>query len=172
MDKYRVIVLREGAEADETLFEIAGSAARVARIAPGALIDVLAEDSESWADGQRAAQAASVADRVFDAAVAAGADAEAEQDAADEAAGKPKRTRRTKAQIAADKEAQGLGYRDAAHRAEVEAQQQNGVTVTTTFAGATPVPPPGEVVVGSVPGAIVTGPQAAPAAPPYNPFAQ
>jgi hypothetical protein len=34
---------------------------------------------------------------------------------------KPKRARRTKAQIAADKAAEELGYRDAAHRAEVEA---------------------------------------------------
>lgn len=168
---YRVTVLREGTTEDETLFELAGSASLLARLAPGALLEAMDEDGDARAVQQYdEGRAASIANRVFDSAVSAGAAAEAQANG--DAAEGPKRTRRTKAQIAADKEAQGLGFRDAAHRAEVESQQQApaGVTATTTFEGAAPVPPAGEVVAGSVPGAIVTGPPAPPAAP-YNPFA-
>jgi hypothetical protein len=166
MNRYRVTVLREGTTEDETLFEIAGGAVLVGRLVPAALLDVLSADPEAQGEPER-----SLADRVFDSVVSAGAAAEAQANG--DAAEGPKRTRRTKAQIAADKEAQGLGFRDAAHRAEVESQQQApAVTATTTFEGAAPVPPAGEVVAGSVPGAIVTGPPAAPVAPPYNPFAQ
>jgi hypothetical protein len=170
MNRYRVTVLREGTTEDETLFEIAGGAVLVGRLVPAALLDVLSADPEAQGEPER-----SLTDRVFDSAVSAGA--EAEQDAADDSAGRPRRTRRTKAQIAADKEAVGLGFRDAAHRAEVEGA--NGAQVPTTFAGAAPVPaevpsgfvpPAGEVVVGSVPGAVVTEAPAPPAAP-YNPFA-
>lgn len=178
MNRYRVTVLREGTTEDETLFEIAGGAVLVGRLVPAALLDVLSADPEAQGEPER-----SLADRVFDSAVSAGA--EAEQDAADDSAGRPRRTRRTKAQIAADKAAQALGFRDHAHRVEVEGANgaqaaEEGVQVTTTFAGATPVPaevpsgfvpPAGEVVVGSVPGAIVTEAPAPPAAP-YNPFAQ
>jgi hypothetical protein len=161
MDKYRVIIMREGVEADETLFEIAGSAGLVQQIVPAVLDTVLAE---GWA--ATAAAGRSLADRVFDSVIAADAAAEAEQDAADEAAGKPKRTRRTKAQIAADKEAQAAGFRDAAHRAEVE----------STVAAA----PPEAVIAGGpaaaaayAPSAIVTEAPAASGgdAAPWNPFA-
>jgi hypothetical protein len=186
MDRYRVIVLREGKAEDETLFELAGSASLLARLAPGALLEAMDEDGDARAVQQydegrataAAAPSASVADRVFDSAVAAGDAAQAQGGDAP-----ARRPRRTKAQIAADKEAVGLGYRDAAHRAEVEAQQQSGVTATTTFAGAAPVPPAaptevpsgyvppaGEVVVGSVPGAVVTEQPGAAVAPPWNPF--
>lgn len=166
---YRVTVIREGATEDETLFEIAGSANLVQSIVPGVLDVVLSERAD--------APERSLADRVFDSAVAAGADAEAEQDRADEAAGKPRRPRRTKAQIAADKEAVGLGYRDAAHRAEVEAQQQAApaapaAPVAPTEVPSGYVPPAGEVVVGSVPGPVVTEAPAGGSAPPWNPFTQ
>lgn len=167
---YRVTVIREGATEDETLFEIAGSANLVQSIVPGVLDVVLSERAD--------APERSLADRVFDGAVAAGADAETEQDRADEAAGKPKRNRRTKAQIAADKEAVGLGFRDAAHRAAVESAQQAppAAPAAPTEVPSGYVPPAGEVVVGSVPGPIVTEAPAAPApggeAPPWNPFVQ
>lgn len=164
MNKYRVIVLREGDSTDETLFEIAGPASLVQHVVPGAL-DAVLSGSEVGATSER-----SLADRVFDAAVAAGTDAERQQDEADEAAGKPKRNRRTKAQIAADKEAQALGFRDAAHRAEVESQQQASVTTTTALAGAVPVP--AEAPSGLVPPASPVPPADAPSgvAPPWNPF--
>lgn len=189
MNRYRVIVLREGKTEDETLFELAGSATLLARLAPGALLEAMDEDGDARAvqqydEGRASAGAAPaasvadrVADRVFDSAVAAGDAAQAQGGDAP-----ARRPRRTKAQIAADKEAVGLGYRDAAHRAEVEAQQQNGVAVTTTFAGAAPVPPTevpsgyvppaGEVIAGSVPGPIVTEAPAAPGGAPWNPFVQ
>jgi hypothetical protein len=179
MNRYRVIVLREGKTEDETLFELSGSAVLVGRLAPGALLDVLSTDPETQGEPAQAAvdiAAPGLADRVFDAAVAAGADAEqAQQDAADDAAGKPKRTRRTKEQIANDKAAQGLGFRDHAHRVEVEAQQQvaPGVQVTTAFAGAVPVP--AEVPSGPVPpvsSAPPAGASSAPRVPPWNPFTQ
>lgn len=181
MDKYRVIVLREGTDADETLFEIAGPATMVAKLAPAALLDALVGDAAEVAYPGR-----DVADRVFDQATAAGAAAEAQATtpsggpAGETEAESTKRKRRTKAQIAADNEAQGLGFRDAAHRAEVESQQQvpaPTVAATTTFEGAAPVPPavPTEVPSGfpaatSVPAT----PPAAPAgdAPPWNPFTQ
>jgi hypothetical protein len=185
MDKYRVIVLREGADNDETLFEIAGAASMVGRIAPGALLEALSADTDRSADESPspAAPAGNIADRVFDDAVAAGRAAEA-QAAAPGGETTKTRTRRTKAQKAADDEAQGLGFRDAAHRAEVEAQQQtpgtptgavpaevpSGPVVTTTFEGAAPVPT-GFPAVTSVPAS-------APAAPagngeaPWNPFTQ
>lgn len=167
MDMYKVTVTRLEDDAYlETLFELAGSAALVQSVVPAVLDTVLTQSSR---EGDR-----SLADRVFDAAIASGADAEAEQDAADEAAGKPRRTRRTKAQIAADKEAVGLGYRDAAHRAEVEAA--NGAQAAEEGAAAPVpsgyVPPAGEQVVGSVPGTVVTEAPAAPGDAPWNPFVQ
>lgn len=174
--KYRVIVLREGADADETLFEIAGSAARVARIAPGALLDVLAEDEGNWADAERA-----LADRVFDSAGAAGAAGEQQAAGADGETVEQatKRKRRTKAEIAADKEAQAAGFRDAAHRAEVESAQGGAqaaggdqVPAEVPSGPQAPAGPAAEVVVGSVPGPIVTEAAPAAVAPPYNPFAQ
>lgn len=160
MDKYRVIVLREDDEADETLFEIAGSAALVGRLVPGALIEALEADDERDAATSPAAPAVNVADRVFDGAVTAGAAAEAQQ------SGEPvKRARRTKAQIAADKEAQGLGFRDAAHRAEVEAHDAEP-RLPSPVSGF--VRPAGEQVVASIPGPIVT--EASDDAPPWSPF--
>lgn len=79
------------------------------------------------------------------------------EDAADEAAGKPKRTRRTKVQIAADKAAQALGFRDAAHQAEVAGSAPTVLPAPTLAI----VPPPAEPAAAPAP--------AAPAAP-YNPF--
>lgn len=173
MDMYKVTVTRLDDDAYvETLFELAGSAALVQGIVPGVLDTVLAQSSR---EGDR-----TIADRVFDAAATAGRAAEQQAEGGETDEQKTKRTRRTKAQIAADKEAQGLGFRDAAHRAEVEsslAQQRvadGPASVASLPEGAVPVPPAapaGEVVAGSVPGAIVTEPAAAPIAPPYNPFA-
>jgi hypothetical protein len=126
MDRYRVIVLREGSETDETLFEIAGPARRVMRLGPTAVLDTIDEDMQERDGAPAGAEGEPerpLADRVFDQATAAGAAAEAQSGT--QGAETPKtRTRRTKAQIAADKEAQALGFRDAAHRAEAESQQQ------------------------------------------------
>lgn len=164
MDKYRVIVMREGADADETLFEIAGSAARVARIAPGALLDVLAEDEGNWADTERA-----LADRVFDSAAAAGAAAEQQAAGPDGETVEQatKRKRRTKAEIAADKEAQAAGFRDAAHRAEAE-QQAVAVGVPAATAPQVAADGAGAGVLLQQPPVIE---QPAAVAAPYNPFA-
>lgn len=120
-DRYRVIVMREGETKDETLFELSGSAVLVARLVPGALLDVLSADPD--------AQGAP--------------DEQAQEDAADEAAGRPKRTRRTKAQIAADEAAKAAGFRDAAHQAEVTATSVPAPTPDTGTAGTptTPSPP-------------------------------
>lgn len=175
MDRYRVIVLREGTDADETLFEIAGPARRLMRIAPGAVLDSLDEDEQERA-GSTPLAGRELAERVFDSASAAARAAEtqgagvpanvADESAAIEAA-KTKRKRRTKAEIAADEAAQAAGFRDAAHRAEAEAQQQqtapggpDPATVTTTFEGTAPVPP--------------AAPAPAPAGDgePWNPFVQ
>jgi hypothetical protein len=160
MDKYRVIVIREGDD-DETLFEIAGSAAMVARLAPTALLDVLGAD----ADQTDPAPAANLADRVLDSALAAGGAPQF----ADAEPVKQTRNRRTKAQIAADKEAEGLGFRDAAHRAEVEAQEEVPAEPVVTEQ---PAPEP---VASTPPPAIpVAGPPAAAPADgaPWNPFVQ
>jgi hypothetical protein len=86
---YRVTVVAEhdGDVPYETLFEVAGPIATVLRIAPGALTDAIQAAGEPVP--------ASLADRVFDSAVAAGTDTPPAPE-------KPKRTRRTKEQIAAD----------------------------------------------------------------------
>lgn len=114
---YRVTVTAEettpGSDYDtETLFELAGGAELIGRLAPAAVIEAVAQRTEAVRAG--------LAERVMDAAAAAGAPVapashpfQGEQPA--------RRPRRTKAQIAADTEAQSLGFRDAAHRAEVEA---------------------------------------------------
>jgi hypothetical protein len=169
MNRYRVIVLREASASseEETLFELTGSAVLVARLAPTALLDVLSADPE--AQGEPAAAAAvtatgerSLADRVFDGAIAAGA--VAEQAPASEPA---KRTRRTKAQIAADNEAQAAGFRDAAHRAEVEnGPQQQAAPVAPVVAPAADGPRDA-VAPGPAPAPAA---QADPSAPPWNPF--
>ena len=176
MDRYRVIVLREGTAEDETLFEIAGSASLVGRVVPSALVDALDGDVQERAGVP--ASGRELADRVFDAATAAGVAAEqqAAGPAGETAEQATKRKRRTKAEIAADKEAVALGFRDAAHRAEVERAQapHPGGPDPAAVPAEVPsdyVPPAGAVVAGTLPGAIVTEPAAAPVAPPYNPFA-
>ena len=149
MDKYRVIVLREGDAGDETLFEIAGGGAMVTTLGPDAvrLALIEARESEGAAGAIRSPE---LADRVFDSAVAAGNAAEAQSAPAAAEPPKPTRTRRTKAQIEADKAAQAAGFRDAAHQAEVAAQQAGQPTMDVP-----PIPgsdsvyvaPPGEQVV-------------------------
>jgi hypothetical protein len=87
---YRVTVVAEttddkgGHEGSETLFELAGGADMVARIAPSALADALSAEAPE-----------TLGDQVMDSAAAAGAPVEQ----------KPRRPRRTKAQIAADEAA-------------------------------------------------------------------
>lgn len=160
MAKYRVIVEQVGDDKDETLFEIVGAASLVQSVVPGVLDAVLSGSDE----------VRPLADRVFDSAV----DAErADRAAPGGPVEPPKQTRprRTKAQIAADKEAEGLGFRDAAHRAEVEAQQAGQPTVE-----APPIPAPALPEQAS-PAAPVTAPasvpaDAAPPAQPWNPFQQ
>jgi hypothetical protein len=203
MDKYRVIVLREGDAGDETLFEIAGGAVLIARLVPGALADVLSGDPVAQGEVGAAtltpggviaapggpftmrAASAGMADRVFDGAVAAGNAAEAQSAPAGAEPAKPTRTRRTKAQIEADKAAQAAGFRDAAHQAEA--------TIAAGVA-ASPAPaayePAGESVYVAPPGEQVVIAPPAPATPvvldgagnaitpvgvgdqPWNPFAQ
>lgn len=144
---YRVTVIAEttdtggGYEGSETLFELAGGADIVGRLAPAALVDALLQTAVA------AREPLTVAERVMDSAAAAGAPIEtAEQ---------TKRKRRTKQQIADDKAAEALGFRDHAHR--VETESANGAQATeegTPIGPAVVLPAPG----GDVP-------------PPYNPFA-
>lgn len=183
MDKYRVIVLREGTDQDETLFEMAGSVALILGVVPSVLGTVLTTDEERPAGpGEQSAQpatpaaAASLADRVFDSAAAA---LPAQN-------GRPlglpapttKRTRRTKAQIAADEAAVAAGFRDAAHRTEVESQQQVAAGVAASPAPADYVPPAGDAFVAASvppPGPSPAAPAPVPAGPdgqPWNPFTQ
>jgi hypothetical protein len=155
MDKYRVTVIREGATEDETLFELAGSAALVAKIAPGVVADALLRADIEDAGGENGR----LADRVFDDAVAAGNAAQAQAEAPETT----KRKRRTKAEIAADDEAKRLGFRDAAHRAEAEraADESRADAATAPATAAAPAPanyaPPAGAAQVTVP---------------YNPFAQ
>jgi len=136
MDKYRVIVLREGATEDETLFEIAGPARRVMRIAPGAVLEAMDEDQRERAEGE---PERSVADRVFDSAVAAGGAGSEQPDQAET----PKRKRRTKAEIEADNAAVAAGFRDAAHQAEAGQQPAAAAPPAADPAIETPAPPRG-----------------------------
>jgi hypothetical protein len=93
--------------------------------------------------------------------------------AVDAPAAPAKRKRRTRAEIEADKAAEALAAQQQASATPVEggpapaAPVPAGVTVSTTFAGAAPVPP---AVAEPAP---AQQPEAAPAAPavPYNPFA-
>ncbi len=183
MSKYRVIVMRdtdgEDALKGDVLFELAGSASLVSRLAPGALIEALsggeaAQDEPDVPAVNPPGHYRPLADRVFDSAVAAGNAAEAQQNGAEA----PKRKRRTKAEIAADTEAQNLGFRDAAHRVQVEADRTVAAGVAASPVPADYVPPAGEAVAGSVPGPVVTEAPAAGPGPvgpdgqPWNPFAQ
>ena len=168
MNKYRVIVERIGDEKDETLFEIVGSAVLVARMVPAALLDVLSGDPE--------AQGGSVADRVLDAALTAGGERpDGVLRSADAEPVKQTRNRRSKAQIAADKEAEGLGFRDAAHRAEVEAQQAGQPTTdappSPTAAGQVD-PSTGNQVTAPLSQAVAIETPAPGGGAPYNPFIQ
>jgi hypothetical protein len=180
---YRVTVVKEttdnggGYEGDETLFELAGSATMIARIAPTAIMDALITD-EHVQGGMAAGpvpQQQVLADRVWDAAVAngtvpAGTPTEADRVAVD----KPKRTRRTKQQIAEDeaREKQQAALQEHTNSA---AQGGPGPVVTTTFEGAAPVPT--APVEPTAPPAATTPQQPAPPvtngaeAPVYNPFA-
>jgi hypothetical protein len=121
-DIYRVTIVRESGTGEsyesETVFEVAGGSALVARIAPGALSDALRAAGE---------QVPEVLQQQGPAPVGA-------VDIQD--ADKPKRNRRTKAQIAADEAAQAAGFRDAAHQAEAAAQQAGQPTTETA-----PIPP-------------------------------
>jgi hypothetical protein len=151
---YRVTVVAEttdaqgGYESSETLFELAGGADMVARIAPSALGDALSAEAPE-----------TLADRVMDGAAAVGAPVEQ----------RPRRPRRTKAQIAADEAAVAAGFRDAAHRAEVEshdAEPRLPHPDPTVAAGMAAAPSAASYAPPSpVPAAV-----AAPPAGDYNPF--
>ena len=148
-DIYRVTIVRENNDGEqfesETVLEVAGSAQRVARAVKRELDDLSGDGQATVPAEQLAAVQPSLADRVFDQAVA----------------GQPvsepvKRKRRTNAEIAADKAAVAAGYRDAAHQAEAEAQQQ--VEAEPVSPAEAPESVPAE-----------PAPAATPAAP-YNPF--
>jgi hypothetical protein len=152
---YRVTVVAEttdaqgGYESSETLFELAGGADMVARIAPSALGDALSAEAPE-----------TLADRVMDGAAAAGAPVEQ----------RPRRPRRTKAQIAADEAAVAAGFRDAAHRAEVEshdAEPRLPHPDPTVAAGMAAAPSPaGPVTAQAMAGTMPPPPPAGD----YNPF--
>lgn len=63
-------------------------------------------------------------------------------DVKEEAPAKPKRKRRTKEQIAADKEAQALGFKDAADRAKQEAEMAENPAPAEAEDPAQPEPAP------------------------------
>lgn len=177
---YRVTVTAEetapGSDYDsETLFELAGGAELIGRLAPAAVIEAVAQRTEAVRAG--------LAERVMDAAAAAGAPVapashpfQGEQPA--------RRPRRTKAQIAADTEAQSLGFRDAAHRAEVEATLQRAeatapgegsaeATESETSSVAEPAAPDAATVTAAVLAAgdpVAQQSEQANQVPAYNPF--
>jgi hypothetical protein len=148
---YRVTVVAEttdtggGYEGSDTLFELAGGADIVGRLAPAAVVDALLQANDT--DAVR--QTLPLAERVMDSAAAAGAPIVASADTPEQA----KRKRRTRQQIADDNTAQNLGFRDHAHRMEVESQQ--GGQPTTEG----PSIPAQQVHINDAPPA------------PYNPFA-
>jgi hypothetical protein len=172
-DIYRVTIVRENSDGEqfesETVLEVAGGAQRVARAVTRELSDLFGE-TEPTPLPQR-----QLADVMFDAAIS-GQQVPAAVLAPNghpfQNAEPVKRTRRTKAQIAADNAAQGLGYRDAAHRAEVEAQEAEvedreaaaAVTEPTESAAGAVSPAAPE----SVPAEAT--PEAQPAEVPFNPF--
>lgn len=172
MDTYRVSIVREtGSGSDyetETVFEVAGSIGLVLKVAPGALSDALRIAGEQ----ENVPGAAGLAERVMDSAAATGAPVvpSSHPFQGDQPA---KRTRRTKAQVAADKEAEGLGYRDAAHRAEVESTQQQAAPAVPAEPEQVAAPVAVESLntnQGAGDGSSVAGLQAGVPAAPYNPF--
>jgi hypothetical protein len=166
-DVYRVSIVRETGSGEdyetETLFEVAGGIGMVVRIAPGALVDALRAANEDVPPSE-------LAERVMDAAREAGAPvAPASHPFQGE---HPKRKRRSKAEIAADEAAKALGFRDAAHQAEVDAARVDAVQAAavpvSSVEQVSPETPSSPVVPPAVP-------QASPATPPgeaapYNPF--
>lgn len=177
---YRLTVVKEttdpggGYEGDETLFELAGSATMLGRIAPSAVLDALIADEHS---GGAPAQQQVLADKVWDAAVAngtvpAGTPSEAPQPEA------PKRTRRTKQQIAEDKarEAQQASLQAHANSAAqggpgVPAPQVETVDVSSGTNGAAVAPgftQPAAAPAAAQPAAPTANGAEAPV---YNPFA-
>jgi hypothetical protein len=159
---YRVTVTAERTDGDydtETLFELAGGAALIGRLAPSAVIEAVAQRTEDVrVDG------APLADRVMDAAATAGAPVHPFA-----AANEPvKRPRRTKVQIAADKAAQEAGFRDAAHQAEAAQVVAAGVAAAPgpeAYVPTEPTPAPNGAIVPeqATPPAVADGP-------PFNPF--
>jgi hypothetical protein len=127
---YRVTVVAEttdaqgGYESSETLFELAGGADMVARIAPSALGDALSAEAPE-----------TLADRVMDGAAAVGAPVEQ----------RPRRPRRTKAQIAADEaaaRAAGEIAKEANAAADYPPATPAGPVTAQAMAGTMPPPPP------------------------------
>jgi len=165
---YRVTVTKEttddkgGHEGDETLFELAGSATMIGRLAPAAVLDALITDEHEGAYGVAppVPQQQVLADRVWDAAVANGTVPAAPAEAEAAQSEKPRRTRRTKQQIAEDKAKE---EQQAAMQAHVNSVGQGGpggeVAAVPPAAEAWPAAP-------SMPGA-PAGPQGEPV---YNPF--
>lgn len=154
-DRYRVSVERVEQDADgddvyRTVAEFMAPRGALAAFVPNIVAGILGS-------GPAPAQDSAEADAYPQSAEESSA--QQAQDAADEAAGKPKRTRRTKAQIAADNAAQALGFRDAAHQAEVA----GGAPTVLPAPALAIVPPPAAE---QQPAAQVP---VAPAAP-YNPF--
>lgn len=114
-DYYRVTIERMTPDADgdlmgKTVGEFMGPSEQLARFVPGAVAEAL---------GAERVAVTTVMPQDAPTTFAEPRDAD-EQPAPAPAAEAPKRKRRTKAEIAADTEAQSLGYRDAAHRAEAE----------------------------------------------------
>lgn len=165
---YRVTVTKEvtddkgGYEGSETLFELGGSAVMLGRIAPAAILDALIAD-DGMANGPVPPQQQALADRAWDAAMANGTAAGPQPaGGAAVAVEAPKRTRRTKQQIAEDK----------AREAQQASMQQQAAD--TLVPPVTAPPAPAEEwrtgpVGGEEAGTSSTPPPGAPGVP-YNPF--
>lgn len=182
---YRVIVLKD----DETVAELGGSAAFLARFAPTMIGEAMAEavNDEQYASApQRFVMGSS--DVAVGGTLPASVTVSAGQSAVAEPA-KPARTRRTKAQKAADDAAQAAGFRDAAHQAETTALQgavneaattQQQAAESMALPQAVPAPTQAVVTTGAGGNGSVTNGGAnagAASAPPaaggaYNPFMQ
>jgi hypothetical protein len=157
---YRVTVVAEttddkgGYENSETLFELAGGAAMVAMIAP---------DATRMALNGAVEPGRTLADAVFDNAVTAAGGQPillTEQTAPVEPPKAP-RNRRSKAEIAADKEAQGLGFQNHAHRTAVESMVVAATPPEAVVAAATEAKAGHDAIAASL----------APTEPVFNPFA-
>jgi hypothetical protein len=168
VNTYRVTIVRESGNGDdyetETMLEVAGGALRVARTVQRELADIFEDEGVVG----NLASGGIVAERVMDAARDAGAPV----DPFRQSEVKPRRPRRTKAQIEADEKAarenaekSAQPATDPLHTADDQAAPVPAAPVEQAFPGAVATPQPMPMAPAAVTGGTPGGEQ------PYNPFA-